>query len=338
MSRRASITILALGFLGLVPLFADFGGGGASPQWGALRKVIYIQDGTSISAWNLSGRYTTYYEMVPVGDGTYLAKVDLYPGEYNFAFFALTDASAPTGLLPNTTYWDAAPSSGKDIAFIGSVSSETIVNTGDVSYISIGGNARRYLKIPDGATNYFVYCNWASTPVVPGDFRARPGNGYVSLNWGYPYAYWGNSEEAKAIDVIVGGCYQILRSSEGPAGPYSLVASTPGYCSGYIDSSVSNGTEYYYILVASDAYRGSASQGDVNLSSQSVPKFSRPDTPIPMRFRVEDIDFEKVRKNSYLVWLTPEGSDRYDRSNKICGRIVRVKSKEKLFGLFWMPI
>jgi len=336
MKRQAAVIILVLGLVGAIPLCADIGGGGASPQWGTLRKVIYIQDGTSISAWNLSGRYTTYYEMVPVGDGTYQVKVDLYPGEYNFAFFALTDNSPPTGLLANTTYWDAVPASGKDIAFIGSVSSETVSDTGNVYYIRAGdGGARRYLRVPDSTTNYFVYCNWASTPVVPTNFRARPGNGYVSLSWGYPYAYWGNSEEAKAIDIIVGGCYQILRSSEGAAGPYSLIASTPGYCFGYIDNSVDNGTEYYYILVASDAYRGAPGQGDVNLAAASNAKFCRPDVSVPMRFRVEDIDLKKVRQSGYLVWLTPEGSDKYSQFNKIGGRMVWVKTKRK-FLWFWL--
>jgi len=322
-------------------VFADMGGAGASSDWGKIQKKIVIRSGLSISAWDDKDEradvtYSQYgvraVTMTPVGDGTYSIKVDLIPGmSYNFALFAFSTQTIQ-GIQKDWTYYDPVPNSGSDIAFITSTSPYTPVfnNTFSAGYISIGGDARRYVQIPEWitpGTTFYVYCNWASTPTVIENFRAFPGNGFIRLEWDEPYAYWGKGDESyKAIDVIVGGSYNILRATS-PGGPYEIVASTPGYCFNWTDNSVENGKTYYYAIFSSDAYKGSkdGTLADINLVSEMTYSVATPGEPIPVRFRVENVDWKYIEKNGFVVWLTPENIlDRYSSEYKIPARVVRV--------------
>jgi hypothetical protein len=298
----------------------EISGAGAAPLWGVFQKKIAIQRGVSVSAWEDRGdvsyeQYGMYAAtMSPVGDGTYRIKFDLTPGtDYNFIFFAVSTAPL-AGINTGLVYYDAVPSFGSDDGFVTSTSpvaaKSSDMQTG--GYISIGGDARRYVSIPelDPGSTFYVFSNWASTPSAPTDFKARPGNGRNHLSWGASYGWWGTSSERyKAIDVIAGGTYVIYRSSISAEGPYEIAATTPGYCFSWTDETVTNGIRYYYAISSSDAYKGNQAgdEADVNLVSEfsSAGAPVTPGAPVPIRFRVEGIDWEVIRKNGYLAWLTP---------------------------------
>jgi hypothetical protein len=307
------------------------GGAGAAPLWGIFKKKIAVQKGVSVSAWEDRGdvsyeQYGTYAaEMTPVGDGTYEIKFELYPNtDYNFTFFAISTTPLQ-GITTGVVYYDAVPSYGSDKAMITSTSpvSPVVNNTLGAVYVSINGAARRKITIPDlsEGTTLYVYSNWASTPQAPSNFRARPGDSRVYLSWDAPYAWWGSgSEQYKAIDVIAGGSYVIYRSSVGAAGPYEVVATTPGYCFSWVDTSVQNGIRYYYAISSSDAYKGAldGDLGDISLvSSPSSPSAVAPGSPVPLRFRVEGIDMKVVKDKKYLVYLTPDMEGFTDETRRI---------------------
>ncbi len=340
------------------------GGAGATPLWGIFKKKIAIQRGLTVSAWETRGdisyeQYGSYAaDMIPVGDGTYEIKFELYPNtDYNFIFFAISTTPLQ-GITTGLVYYDAVPSYGSDITMITSTSpvSPVLNNTGSAGYISIGGDARRRVTIPDipEGTTFYVFSNWASTPSAPTNFRARPGDSKVYLSWGAPYGWWGSgSEQYKAIDVIAGGSYVIYRSSIGADGPYEVVATTPGYCFSWVDYSVQNGVRYYYAISSSDAYKGAVDGilGDVNLvSGFSSVNTVAPGNLVPIRFRVEGIDLKVVREKKYLVYLTPElpspsPSEQYgrplsyfDSRNKIPARFTQVKLTSNLGEKFIQSI
>ncbi len=336
-----SLTVCFLLLVSNCLLFTDEGGAGADSEWGKIQKKIVIRSGLNISAWDdddnradvtLSQYGVRAVTMTPVGDGTYSIRFDLIPGMYyNFTFFAFSTQPVQ-GIEQGRIYYDAVPNSGTDIGFITSTSNVTPVfnNTFSGGYISIGLDARRYIYIPDWiepGTTFYVYCNWASTPTVVNNFNAKPGNNEVKLSWSEPYAYWGTSNELyKAIDVIAGGCYNILRATS-PDGPYSIVASTPGWCFLWTDTDVANGQTYYYAIFSSDAYKGSPDTqlADINLVSGYSYSVATPGEGIPVRFRVEDIDWEYIEKNGFIVWLTPENVyDKYSSEHKVPARVVKV--------------
>ncbi len=351
MKRFISFSLLAICYLLFaLPLIAQTGGDGADPRWGTIQRKIALQRGTHISAWDANGRadvsleqYGTFAAtMTPTGDGTFQIRFELTPGaEYNFAFFAISTQTL-TGITTGVTYFDAVPNSGSDAAFITSTSPFTpqFNNTASARYISIGGDARRFLRMPywlEGGTTFYVFNNWASTPTAPTNFRARPGNMRVDLSWGAPYGHWGTTQEQyKAIDVIAGGAYHIYRSSISAEGPYEIVASTPGHFFSWTDTSVQNGIRYYYAITSSDAYRGAIGGplADVQLASRREDSPVRTLTPgetIPTRFRVENIDWRVIKKRDYLVWLTPENAyDKYSQEYKTQARITQVKVSKTL--------
>lgn len=299
-------------------------GAGASAQWGYFQKKIALQRGDLISAWEDRGdisheQYGMYAAtMTPVGDGTHQIKFDLLPGaDYNFIFFAVSTTPL-AGVTTGLTYFDAVPNHGSDAAFVTSTSPATPLasDTRSAEYRSIGGDARRYVAIPElapGAT-FYVFSNWASTPNAPTNLRARPGDSKVYLTWDAPYGWWGSgSEQYKAIDVIAGGSYVIYRSSTGAGGLYEVVASTPGHCFSWTDTDVQNGIRYYYAVSSSDTYKGDVAgvPGDVNLRSDlasSQTPGASPGQAVPIRFRVEGIDWNVIKEKGYLAWLTPHAA------------------------------
>lgn len=299
-------------------------GAGASAQWGYFQKKIALQRGVGVSAWDTRGdvsyeQYGMYAAtMSPVGDGTYQIKFDLIPGaEYNFIFFAVSPTPL-AGVTTGLTYFDAVPNHGSDEAFITSTSPATPLasDTRSAEYRSIGGDARRYVAIPELApgTTFYVFSNWASTPSAPTNFCARPDDSKVHLTWDAPYGWWGQgSEQYKAIDVIAGGAYVIYRSSTGAGGLYEVVASTPGHCFSWTDTDVQNGIRYYYAVSSSDAYKGDVAGvfGDVNLRSNAASSQTpgaSPGQAVPIRFRVEGIDWNVIKEKGYLAWLTPDAA------------------------------
>lgn len=312
-----------------------FSNTGANLEWGLITKKISIERGKSQSAWIDRG-WIVAETLEPLGDGTFGKVFYLYPGcEYNFIFFTVTSSDPPKGLKPNTTYYDAVPNYGTDMAFIISTSPTGVNNLGGVRYININGDARRYVEIPLIVdTTLYIFSNWASTPNAPTNFKARPGNKKVFLSWNYPYGHWGKFEEGKAIDVIVGGVYHIFRATH-PKGPYEHLKTLPGDNTSYIDTSVVNGRTYYYTIISSDCYKGRLNLTTISPYTVPPPEpnltWATPNVPIPIRFYIKNIDWEKVKQKEYLVWLTREDElDIYSSDRKIPARIAKVYLKKTI--------
>lgn len=302
-----------------------------SSPWSEIPKTIYIQRGLITSAWD--NRYTTFYHMIPVGDGTYVAKVELLTGNfYNFIFFASTNG---------VVYYDTVPSEGSDDAFFVStfpVNTKNVINS-EYKYLAyygkINGDARRILVIPphlQPGTTLYVYSNWASKPLPPQNFRARPGNKKVELSWDAPYGYWGaGGESFKSADVLYGGYYEILRSTA-PEGDYVRISTVAGNVFTYTDYSVENGKRYYYVLVVHDAYKSFLELK----SDESYTVQATPNEPTTIRFRVEGIDLKLLKKKfQNLVYLTPENvPNRYLTKYKIPGRFTMCFVRKRFLGIF----
>ncbi len=92
-----------------------------------------------------------------------------------------------------------------------------------------------------------------SAPAAPAGLAATGGDASVALDWA------DNSEADLAA-------YEVHRTTT-PGGPYTKVASTIG--SAYTDTGLSNGTSYYYVVVALDS-SGNASPGSSEVSSTPV--------------------------------------------------------------------
>lgn len=298
-----------------------------------LPKNIAVQNGKEISAWDgrnsieLFGT-TSAVSMVPAGDGSYEIRVDLFPGQdYNYIFFAYTTSSV-SGLKVNTTYYDAVPVNGSDGIVI-SLSSITIsdISSSTKGYISIGGDARRYVVIPDVAsgTTFFIFNNFAGKPLPPKKIAARPGSRSVILRWSEPSTYWGgisSGESFRPVDVITGG-YIVFRSTDGVnyssviyiSGSSSVTyKSNLGLIYEYLDTGLDNNTTYYYVVVSSDAYT------QLNLvSNYSNSVIAKTGNEVQFIFRVEGYDY----KDHEYIWLT----DPYS-GTRIPGRFIRVYLKD----------
>jgi len=339
------LRVAAFGLAGILAASTSFAldGSGAGGEYGDLTKKICIQSGTSISAWNEPGRADMTNDqmatMTPVGDGTYQDQIDLVPGgKYNFMFFAVSpDTWAPTGLLTKTTYYDCVPTEGGDQAFITSQSSVTVTDDGNGSYISIGGDARRKVEIPQDISKYFVYCNWASTPIAPSSVEAVPlATSTIRLSWSWN-SDWGTINEAfKPVDVIAGGKYYVYKATS-PTDYYEIVYSTAGYGQQWDDTNLILGNTYYYVVTSSDCYKGTTNANvvDANLAMVGPLATDSPDTytqmasgrtaeKIPVYFKVEHMDWDYVAEHGHLVWLTPADEDGRVYPYKVQGKITRV--------------
>lgn len=344
-----------------VSLPAANGGAGAANganEYGQIPKFISIQEGTDVSSWLDRGDVFTSSAMAAVGDGTYYIKANLFPGViYNYIFFARTGGTAAAGLNPNTTYYDCPRSSGDDAAFFVAIDSNNPAGTkqaGKAWFANVAGSdSRRVIQIPNApyttanSSGVWVYNNWSSTPVAA--LSALPSGGTsVDISIG-AYSTWGTNEEYKAIDVYAGGKFYLYRAST-IAGNYTRIASSSAVELGsgmvFTDRGLTTGTSYFYILIASDAYKGAmnamgtgVSAGDSCLVRQlangtTAPAGTpatitddvsiRPAAAIPVYFKIEAPDWEYIAAHGSVVYLTPSDVDGRFYPDKIQGVITRV--------------
>ncbi len=303
----------------------------ANTNWAKLKKKIAIQYSTNISAWLDRGFVTN---LTPVGDGTYVVKLYLTPGEtYNFIFFAETDDNPPPGLNPNTTYYDQVPTSGW--IPVSTNSNATVIFTNYAWYDGIGTSkdARRVIKVPEVSDGQavWVFNNFSDAPKPPDSVEAIPGNGEIILNWTPAKGQW-NMEE---VNVLAGGSYLIYVSND-PATNFAFVTNLPSNVTSFTHRGLTNGYTYYYVIVASDAYTGSEGTVFENKKSELPPPdgkaeyqaFATPNSTIPVYFKVEKINWEVVKQKKYLVWLTPAQFDGRFFPWKTPGRIVKCVLKK----------
>ncbi len=291
----------------------------ADTNWAKLGKKIAIQPGLNISAWLDRGIVSN---MKPVGDGTYIIKLDLTPGYYyNFLFYGDTTNSVPDGLSPNYTYYDQVPSKGRILT--STSSNGTGFSTNYAYYGAVGDNydARRVVYVPEfgSGTNFYVFNNFSDKPLPPEKFDAIPQDGQVILNWNYPKGNWGQLD----ANVIAGGSYYIYTNTSGPTNNFGVLTNLKGNITSFTHTGLVNGTTYYYFIVSSDAYTGVSGTPLTNMRSASNSAYATPNSYMPVYFKVQDIRWDYVKKHQFLVWLTPSDRDGRSYWDKVPGRVVR---------------
>lgn len=297
-----------------VPVFA---GQYASDTWAQLNKYIAVQAGTLQSVWENNADITNgLVTMTVKGDGTYGAVIGLETGKsYNFLFFAKTGSTAPPGLQPNYTYYDAVPTGGNiqsgTTAYQVSVYDSTQQAPVHYDHIGINWDARRVITVPsylNPGDSFYVYGNFADKPGGVTNFSATAvDTDTVRLTWSYPYGYWGSgSENVKAADVIAGGTYAIYRNTTGSTTTYTKIASVPGDVFAYRDTGLTPDSTYYYVIVSKDAYTGQydTTPFEQLVSDTITPDSATPKPPIKVFFSVQGLDWNYVRHNKFIVYLT----------------------------------
>lgn len=337
--------------------FALFGGPGAHADFGSMPKFISLQQGTTAAAWDNVGNVFVSSPMIAAGDGTWYIKANLFPGaEYNFVFRSTTGATPPTGLTANATYRDCPRTSGDDTAFFVARDSAAVTATripGAAQFKNVGptgSDSRRFFVVPQDTgytvsspSGVWIYNNWSSSPVVTlsaGTLSASS----LGIKIG-AHSTWGTSEEYKAIDVYCGGIWYLYRATD-LGGTYSLIASSTaanlGSLMTFTNEGLTTGTTYYYVAVASDAYRGAMNtlaadgcltrllaDGTIDASGKTpavagYDTYGRPAAAIPVYFKVEAPDWDYIEKNDYIVYLTPVGVDGRVWPWKMPGKVIRV--------------
>jgi fibronectin type 3 domain-containing protein len=91
-------------------------------------------------------------------------------------------------------------------------------------------------------------------PTAIADLSAQPGNGSVVLAWTAP---------ATAVS------YQVLRSTTSGSG--YILAGTKGAATGFTDTSIVNGTTYYYVVTASNGSCSSTNSNQASVTPACVP-------------------------------------------------------------------
>ncbi len=323
MSRRGLFLLVLILVANVSILFAQK----AHTNWGKLNKSLVIQPSLNVSAWENRSFVTN---MTPVGDGTYVVRMDLTPGEYyNFIFQASTSTNSPPGIVGNSTFFDQPPSTG----WIPASTVDGTIMFSNVAWfggVTQSKDARRILKVPELASgeSLYVYNNFNEIPNLPETIQALPGDQKVILNWSVPKGNWKWDD----ANVIAGGTISVYFNSTGASSDYSLLAQLQGNITSFTHAGLVNGTTYYYILVVSDAYLQAPGLPFANKSTPLPPPTGTavnqasvtPRGTLPVYFKVENIDWDVVEKSKYIVWLTPSDMDGRFHNNKIPGRIVRV--------------
>lgn len=313
-------------------------------DWGSVQKSIAIQHGLATSVWESTdgSRANVTFEqfgvstpsMVPEGDGTYSLTVNLFPAaEYNYIFFAEVNGAK---------FYDTVNSGKRGTIVLSTSSTQIALPSGATAYTgSIGGDARRILVMPDVSegTTVYVLNNFGDAPNPPRNVRAFPGQSAVRLKWDEPDTAWCQTPPCgsmRATDVLIGGGFRVFRSTD-----ISIGYTDIGYVAGstatantvydFNDSGLTAGVTYYYIVVSSDAYTGQMGMMKIPNLTSGVPgpgsvqqAKARPGRPVEILFKVQDIEWEKVKRKDYVVWMTPQKFDARWYSGKLKGRIIQV--------------
>lgn len=329
---------------------------------------MVMQRGTAIGAWHdpmrsdMTGQTWLYPNATATaaGDGSYLFRIDLVPGaDYNYLFFAHVVSPTPlAGYASGYIQAEPVPDHGSDAAFFATRSTVTPTAAanllpGAVRYGATGDGARRFIRLPtdlpDGTTVY-VYHNFASTPTGARIMDVQPGTGRVELWWQGGCGWWNDPTKVgadrywSALDTL-GGRMRIYVSTDAPAGPYSLLADLPWSVTYYLHLGVTNGSTYYYVFCSSDAYNRATNPavltawanlarrtppvtGDWNPGSPPIDPQATPRAPVPVYFKVQEIDMEKIKFGD-IVWMTPIEVDARYWPWKMPGTIVWACPKLK---------
>lgn len=171
-----------------------------------------------------------------------------------------TNPAAPTGVMaapgngsvtlnwtaPSTAtgyYVKRAMTSGGPYTTIAAVTSATYVDTGltnGATYYYVVTAANTYGESGSSTETSTAPSDSGTSPVAPTGLVATPGNGNATLTW---------TASPTATS------YNVKRATTS-GGPYTIVA-TPTSAA-YLDTGLSNGTTYYYVVTATNTYGESA--------------------------------------------------------------------------------
>lgn len=320
----------------------------AADTWASVSRYIAIHSRMDEACWESPASRALVTNgaaaMTPVGDGTYEYVAELQIGaSYNYLFFAKTFSTAPDGLQTWTTYYDAVPTSGSiqsstTPAFISAVDTVSYdpVHYGEIVLGDGSRHARRILTVPTNLNpgdTLYIWNNFSDKPGIPANFTANAlDTQTVYLSWDAPYGNWGSSGESfKMADVIAGGHYEIYRSLTGNTGSFVLLDTVAGNIREYYDTDITVNSDYYYVLIACDAYYGkSSSESFTQLCSDTSPQDSVSIVnPIPVIFKVEGFDWNYVKNHGGIVYLTPPGERNKRFPRRYPGAIAMVEIRTK---------
>lgn len=352
--RVSSLILRAFLISNFIFQFSSFCYADANPIWGqsnVLRRLAVQSGGgmptvsgnntsTDVAVWSDRANVTNgTVDMTAAGDGTYEYNIRLAQGStYNFLLFTRTNATPPAGMNANADYYDTVASDTNSIIITSATPSNPTEPGTEIARfkpVGKGFDARRVLTVPRSlaaGSTLWVLCNFASTPTAPINFQAQPSSATaVDLSWGKPYGNWGTGGDSfAAADVIAGGIYRIRHSTGAASGPYEDLVTLPGTTFTYTNAGLTSGQTYYYIIMSSDAYRGSFGSKNIEnsysaFSSTNTAAYGSPQGTRRVRFKVENIDWEKAEgKFQSVVWMTPWDEDGKNYPFKEPGRIVRV--------------
>lgn len=299
-------------------------------SWGNKPKAIQGDDGGKWMTWTpgqlkagsgaalgLSDDSSVFY---PNGDGTWSITLKYSPG-YTITLYKLlySDTDVTNRAGAKKASWD--------------------FNTWNSENFD---NGHSNVTIPDTATgSYTIAQNWNDTPWALGatTFKATPDSGQILLYWSAQVNLATGAGDVDAAETGDNFGYKIWRATAA-AGPYSYqvpdsagadtylnqynVTAAGNYTliggNGYklVDNSgVVNGTTYYYIIFATDAY---STTSDTSGKITGIPA-----AWINVIFTVEGIDWSKVQKEfNYNVYLTPWLNGHAYFNHKIPAKIAAV--------------
>ncbi len=211
---------------------------------------------------------TTGFELRAAASGKLVFQVGDGPNVYTLetgnANLADSEWRHVVVVLENRTgvkiYLDGALSTG--------VASGQLAQVGDIrstASLVVGNRAAGNAGLTGHLDDIRVYNRslWAADggalfePAAPSNLAATSGEGQVSLTW-----------NANREGDLAG--YQVLRGTQ-PGGPYTALAATLLSTPNYVDSTVQNGTTYYYVVQAFDtASKPSTYSTEVAATPQDV--------------------------------------------------------------------
>ncbi|SCW82770.1 hypothetical protein SAMN04487970_10593 [Paenibacillus tianmuensis] len=148
-----------------------------------------------------------------------------------------------------------------------------------------------YVPAADVAVHEFdVFENGINVPGIPSNLTAKGGDATVTLDWN-------SVTDAKG--------YNIKRATT-PGGPYTIVASGV-YGTTYTDTTVTNGTTYYYVVRAVTADGESADSNEASATPQrqvTPPSSGRAILVVTLDTGLEkEFDLSMTEVNSFIAWF-----------------------------------
>ena len=223
--------------------------------------------GTSYTDPNVSGG-TTYYYVVTASNG---ACSSVYSNEVA-ASSTCTPPAAPTNLTAVANNGSVALTWTAPQGAVSYRISRSTTSGSGYGLVAISSTASfTDATVVNGTTYYYVVtasngtCNSGNSaevpatpkctpPSVPTNVLATAGDGQIALAW--------TASTAGAIS------YQVLRSTKA-GGPYTPVATLTS--TGFMDTNVSNGVIYYYVVSASNGSCSSASSAEASATPVCTP-------------------------------------------------------------------